>query len=70
MPNEGGDYYPFGVTFNSYNRDNSIGQKFNYNGIENEDDLGLNINTSFFRVHDPTQSRWWQIDPKPRECAC
>jgi RHS repeat-associated protein len=61
------DYYPFGLTFNSYNRENSTAQNFKYNGVENEDELGLNINTTFFRMHDPALGRWWQIDPKPRE---
>lgn len=61
------DYYPFGLAFNLYNRENSTAQNLKYNGVENEDKLGLNINTTFFRMHDPTLGRWWQIDPKPRE---
>jgi RHS repeat-associated protein len=58
------DYYPFGLTFNSYSRENSVAQNFKYNGVENEDELGLNINTTFFRMHDPALGRRWQIDPK------
>jgi len=37
------DYYPFGLAFNSYSRENSTPQNFKYNGIENEDELELNI---------------------------
>jgi RHS repeat-associated protein len=61
------DYYPFGLSFNSYQRENSVAQNFKYNGFENEDELGLNVNSSFFRMHDPALGRWWQIDPKPSE---
>jgi RHS repeat-associated protein len=59
------DYYPFGLTFNSYQRENSIKQKYQYNGIEKVDESDLGVSQSFFRMHDPALGRWWQIDPKP-----
>lgn len=59
------DYYPFGLTFNSYQRENSIENKYRYNGIELATDLDLNVFTAKFRNLDPTTGRWWQLDPKP-----
>lgn len=60
----GVDYCPFGLTFNSYQRENSVRQKNKFNGIEYEDDLGLNIHTGKYRNLDQAIGRWWQIDPK------
>ena len=60
----GEDYYPFGLTFNSYSRENSVPNNYKFNGIEEVRDLGLNILDAKFRVLDPTIGRWWQIDPK------
>jgi RHS repeat-associated protein len=57
------DYYPFGLTFNSYQRSFSKANNFKYNGIENIPDLGLNVNMYMFRTYDPALGRWWQIDP-------
>jgi len=37
------DYYPFGLTFNSYSRENSVANKYLYNGKELQTDLGLNL---------------------------
>lgn len=36
------DYYPFGLTFNSYQRENSVDQRWKFQGQEHVDDLGLN----------------------------
>ena len=41
MPNEGGDYYPFGLTFNSYQRENTTPNQYLYNGKELQDELDL-----------------------------
>ncbi|GAA5035330.1 hypothetical protein GCM10011506_28000 [Marivirga lumbricoides] len=57
------DYYPFGLTFNSYQRSYSKANNFKYNGIENIPDFDLNINMYTFRTYDPALGRWWQIDP-------
>ena len=35
------DYYPFGLAFNSYRRENSLDQKYLYNGKELQDELNL-----------------------------
>ena len=58
------DYYPFGLTFNSYQRSTGKENKFLYNdGTERINDLDLGVDMTAFRVHDPTIGRWWQIDP-------
>src|SRR5690606_25249586 len=36
------DYYPFGLTFNSYQRENSTPNLYQYNGKELISDLGVN----------------------------
>lgn len=59
------DYYPFGLTFNSYQRENSVEQKYKFNGIEEQSDLDLGVYSAFYRMYDPAIGRWWQIDPKP-----
>lgn len=35
------DYYPFGLTFNSYQRENSIHNRWKFQGQEHIDDLDL-----------------------------
>ena len=35
------DYYPFGLTFNSYQRENSLANDYKYNGKEEQTELGL-----------------------------
>jgi RHS repeat-associated protein len=34
-----------------------------YNGIELNDDFGLNWNMAFYRSYDPSIGRWGQVDP-------
>jgi RHS repeat-associated protein len=38
--------------------------KFQYNGIEKQEDFGLNVDMALYRTLDPQLGRWWQIDPK------
>lgn len=35
------NYYPFGLTFNSYSRENNTPNLYQYNGKEKQDELGL-----------------------------
>ncbi len=59
------DYYPFGLTFNSYSRENSIKNRYLFNGgSERQDDLGLNWDYTFYRTYDPAIGSFMQIDPK------
>jgi RHS repeat-associated protein len=38
-----------------------------YNGMEIQDELGINIYDTEYRNLDPAIARWWQIDPKASE---
>lgn len=59
------DYYPFGLTFNSHQRENSVPNKRLYNdGSEIQDALNLNVYQTQFRILDQALGRWWQIDSK------
>lgn len=58
------DYYPFGLTFNSYNRENSIQQNYLFNGgSELERGLDLGWYHTIFRDYDPAIGRFIQVDP-------
>ncbi len=59
------DYYPFGLTFNSYQRSYSKANNFKFNGIERDPVLDLDM--AFYRSYDPALGRWWQIDPLASE---
>ncbi|HEY8934531.1 MAG TPA: RHS repeat-associated core domain-containing protein, partial [Cyclobacteriaceae bacterium] len=57
-------YYPFGLQYNSYVRENSVKNKYLYNaGSEIQDDLDLGVYETFYRMLDPADGRWWQVDP-------
>jgi RHS repeat-associated protein len=57
------DYYPFGLTFNSYNRENSVANPHLYNGKEKQDELGLDWLDYGARMYMPDIGRWMAIDP-------
>ncbi|MDW3209197.1 MAG: RHS repeat-associated core domain-containing protein [Reichenbachiella sp.] len=57
------DYYPFGLTFASYNRPASVDQRFKYNGKELVSDLGFGLIDYQARWYDPALGRWHSIDP-------
>jgi RHS repeat-associated protein len=61
------DYYPFGLAFNSYSRENSTKNNYLYNGIERQDELDLGWDLAQFRAYEPTLCRFMQIDPVIKE---
>jgi RHS repeat-associated protein len=57
------DYYPFGLTFNSYKRENSVENKIKFQGQEHIDDLGLGWVSFKWRNHMPDIGRFFNVDP-------
>lgn len=58
------DYYPYGLTFNSHRRENSLPQHYLFNnGSELEGELDLGWYNTIFRNYDPRIGRFIQIDP-------
>lgn len=56
------DYYAFGLTFNSYSRENSIAQDFKYNGKEEQTELGLGWLDYGARMYQPELGRFFTQD--------
>jgi len=57
------EYYPFGLAFNSYSRENGISQDYKYNGKENQDELGIGWLDYGARMYMPDIGKWGVIDP-------
>jgi RHS repeat-associated protein len=57
------DYYPFGLTFNSYSRENSVKQDYLYNSMELQDELNLKWYDYGWRQYDPAIGRFLSVDP-------
>ncbi len=57
------NYYPFGLTFNSYTRENSLLNRYQYNGKELQTDLSLNWLDYGKRMYMSDIGRWGVIDP-------
>jgi len=57
------DYYPFGLTFNSYERENSIEQKYLFNGKEEQNELDLGWLDYGARMYMADIGRWGVVDP-------
>jgi RHS repeat-associated protein len=58
------DYYPFGLIFNDLQGQNSVANKYLFNGgSELQTNLNLGVYFTTFRVYDPVLGRFWQTDP-------
>ena len=57
------NYYPFGLAFNSYERENSVVNKYRYNKKEFQDDLAFNMYYYGARFYDPAIGKFSSIDP-------
>lgn len=57
------DYYPFGLTFNSYSRENTSPDQNQFNGKENQDELDLEWHDFGTRMYMTDIARWTTIDP-------
>src|SRR5690606_31543691 len=60
---QGDDYYPFGLTFNSYSRENSTPNMYQYNSKEKQDELGLDWLDYGARMYMADIGRWGSVDP-------
>jgi RHS repeat-associated protein len=59
------DYYPFGLSFNSFRRENLVQNKYLFNkGSERDDALGLSVDFTKYRSYESQTGRWLQVDPK------
>jgi RHS repeat-associated protein len=57
------DYYPFGLkTSNSYSRENSVPNRYLYNGKELQEELGLGVYDYGARMYQPDIGRFGTID--------
>jgi RHS repeat-associated protein len=57
------DYYPFGLSFNSYQKESITPNRYLYQNQENQDDLLLEDYQYKFRMHDPSMGRFLSVDP-------
>ena len=65
---EENSYYPFGLEHKGYNyvvsaNSNSVASKYDYQGKENQEELGLNWHDFGARNYDAALGRWMNIDP-------
>ncbi|MFZ6013414.1 MAG: RHS repeat domain-containing protein [Bacteroidota bacterium] len=61
------DFYPFGLVSQSYQRENSVENKYLYNGKEIQDELQLGAYDFGARMYSPDLGRFFQVDPKSEE---
>jgi RHS repeat-associated protein len=57
------EYYPFGLTFNSYQRENTKRNRILFQGQEHVDDLDLDWDSFKWRNHQPDLGRFFNVDP-------
>jgi len=58
------NYYPFGLTFNSYNRITAKGNNYKFNDKERIGDLDLGWDDFTARTYMPDLGRFLQVDPR------
>lgn len=57
------EYYPFGLTYNHYQRENSVGQNYLHNGKEIQRELNLGWLNYGTRMYMSDIGRWGVVDP-------
>jgi RHS repeat-associated protein len=57
------DYYPFGLSFNSYRRENALSNQYQFNGKEKQDELDLGWLDYGARMYMSDIGRWSVSDP-------
>ncbi|MBT1689151.1 RHS repeat-associated core domain-containing protein [Dawidia soli] len=57
------DYYPYGLTFNSYQRENGLSQKYLFNGKEFLDEMNIDWHDYQARQYDSKIGRFLSVDP-------
>ncbi|HEY9008473.1 MAG TPA: DUF6443 domain-containing protein [Ohtaekwangia sp.] len=57
------DYYPFGLTCNQYQRENSVTNQYQYNEKEFQDELNLVWLDYDARMYMPEIGKWMSLDP-------
>jgi RHS repeat-associated protein len=60
------DYFPFGLMYNSYQRENSVPNTSRFQGQAHIDDLDLGWNLFKWRYQDPSIGRFFTVDPMSR----
>ena len=56
------NYYPFGLTFNSYQRENALNNQYQYNGKEAQEELSLGWLDYGQRMYQPELGRFFSQD--------
>jgi RHS repeat-associated protein len=57
------DYMPFGLTFNSFQRESSFANRWKFQEQERITEMGLNWDSFKWRNHQPDIGRFFNIDP-------
>jgi len=57
------NFYPFGLTYSSHSRENSLANQYKFQGQEHQDELDLGWDSFKWRNHMPEIGRFFNIDP-------